>query len=744
MEDESYTYLNEIKLDKLSVGKRGKFYSIDITDIPSAIENIYAFMSIHPEFFRTNVNKRLIYVNNSIYSVYNDPVHFNDPLHKVSGYISTEYNDGIYKMIINLKNNRSKQDYILQIDQYVRDIAKNGHTVTLYYHKILSDVIIKHCYYTAPHIQWIKDVETLKQEFFSYNKDYLLSIMENKINHGGVSSMVNSWNNMILIGKPGTGKCHGIDTEILMYDGTIKKVQDIKVGDQLMGDDSTPRNVLELCRGRENMYKVIQGNDIYTVNESHILSLYNISTKQYINISVSEYINLPLENQLKCLGYRRGFEKNTSGIENLYIKLLGNEIPYEFKTASINDRRLVLSALVNLQGCIIEKNQYVIDCTHLNKKDVLFLIRSIGANLHVENNKVLFRANLSTIRRLENVCEEETHEVIMIKPLDVQDYYGFTLDGNNQYLLGNFVVTHNSSYIHRISLMLKMPILSVDISQYLNRKKELYAMFYGQNFHLPNSVKNSPKESSIDNAIIVLEEFDHAMEKLLDIENIFKYKDIIKRNYLDGKNQHIKKRAMDASHNQVEVFNVNENETIDELIKVNKVDNYADYVKNLLKKDGIDIENNSVSKKAKDEIINFRDHENELNMINAELNKLLSSMDDDNRSNILRLSDMLELFQGPVPVKDRIIIATTNNFDKIKNSMPALFRSGRMSVVNFEYLDWISLNKLTMYYFKQEMNSNPFEITIPTSQIVELAVKYVLMNDFDGFKKELGNLCNKV
>ena len=32
------------------------------------------------------------------------------------------------------------------------------------------------------------------------------------------------------------GKCHGIDTPIIMFDGSIKKVQDIKVGDQLMGD----------------------------------------------------------------------------------------------------------------------------------------------------------------------------------------------------------------------------------------------------------------------------------------------------------------------------------------------------------------------------------------------------------------------------------------------------------------------------------------------------------------------------
>ena len=72
----------------------------------------------------------------------------------------------------------------------------------------------------------------------------------------------------------GFGKCMKKGTEIIMSDGTIKKVEDVKVGDQLMGDDSMPRNVLSLARGREMMYEIIpEKGDSYTVNESHILSL---------------------------------------------------------------------------------------------------------------------------------------------------------------------------------------------------------------------------------------------------------------------------------------------------------------------------------------------------------------------------------------------------------------------------------------------------------------------------------------
>ena len=54
----------------------------------------------------------------------------------------------------------------------------------------------------------------------------------------------------------GSGKCLKIDTPVLMCDGSIKLVQDIEVGNKLMGDDSTPRNVLGLARGIEPMYKI--------------------------------------------------------------------------------------------------------------------------------------------------------------------------------------------------------------------------------------------------------------------------------------------------------------------------------------------------------------------------------------------------------------------------------------------------------------------------------------------------------
>lgn len=55
------------------------------------------------------------------------------------------------------------------------------------------------------------------------------------------------------IAATGAGKCLGKDTPVLLYDGRVVPVQDVQVGDLLMGPDSQPRRVLSLARGREKL-----------------------------------------------------------------------------------------------------------------------------------------------------------------------------------------------------------------------------------------------------------------------------------------------------------------------------------------------------------------------------------------------------------------------------------------------------------------------------------------------------------
>ena len=118
-------------------------------------------------------------------------------------------------------------------------------------------------------------------------------------------------------------------------------------------------------------------------------------------------------------------------------------------------------------------------------------------------------------------------------------------------------------------------------------------------------------------------------------------------------------------------------------------------------------------------------------------------MTDDNKSDILRLSDLLELFQGPVPIKDRMVIATTNRYEDIKNIIPALFRAGRLTEMEFGYIDWGSFCELCRYYFSKDPTIDKVDINIPTSQITELVTKYILNKDFDGFIYDVLEQINK-
>ena len=57
-----------------------------------------------------------------------------------------------------------------------------------------------------------------------------------------------------MLGSVDSGKCFGINTPMLMYDGSIKMIQDINIGDKLMSDDNTSyKLVLNTITGKTNM-----------------------------------------------------------------------------------------------------------------------------------------------------------------------------------------------------------------------------------------------------------------------------------------------------------------------------------------------------------------------------------------------------------------------------------------------------------------------------------------------------------
>lgn len=87
--------------------------------------------------------------------------------------------------------------------------------------------------------------------------------------------------------------CLGRGTSVKMFDGSNKKVEDVLVGDAIMGDDGQKRNVLSLVRNRETMYVVKFDGGSFRCNENHILTLYNINSGIVEDVYVLDYLKYP-------------------------------------------------------------------------------------------------------------------------------------------------------------------------------------------------------------------------------------------------------------------------------------------------------------------------------------------------------------------------------------------------------------------------------------------------------------------
>lgn len=349
----------------------------------------------------------------------------------------------------------------------------------------------------------------------------------------------------------GSGKCLKKGTPVIMYDGTVKAVEDVVIGDQLMGPDSTPRNVLSLGRGREMMYEVtpVKG-DPYTVNESHILSLRTTTgTKNkrwpdntVFDIPLTEWLALPEwlrgrngllkgwradvefptkvqdellppyllglwlgdgnsregaitsgENETEIRDYVETFAKDhgfkirndgltqhistgntgkkvrgvTKALRDIGV-LNNKHIPHEYKCGDRRQRELLLAGLLDSDGYY---GNGVFDWISVNRRladDMCYLARSLGfaaymtpaskqcvntgawgdywrVSLSGDFSRLPFvrgrHLNLPARRIAKNV---QNVGIMHIKPVGEGDYYGFTIDGDHRFLLGDFTVTHNT------------------------------------------------------------------------------------------------------------------------------------------------------------------------------------------------------------------------------------------------------------------------------------------------------------
>jgi len=362
-------------------------------------------------------------------------------------------------------------------------------------------------------------------------KRQIIQMMGQQIrNPSSKGNMLGLW------GPPGNGKCFALDTPILMYDGQIKKVQNVQVGDVVMGDDSKPRNVLSLGRGEDEMYDIETYNGFtYTVNSEHILCLnkskldsvhkiksnhfrsqyfnpktccYNYkyfdsynTAKQHLNtllrneldsvveITVKDYLKLSNTIKRNLMGYRCGIDFSNQivsidpydlgyylgQIQRSKVNILDNpelkqilnnpHIPDRYKINDRKNRLKLLAGLIDEIGVYDElANNYFIAIKYDSLlDDLMYLCRSLGFSVYYQPTMTseetiytitVYGNHLTDIPVMSPSKQAYRSSLynplsyrVVVKSRGVGNYYGFTLDGNNRFLLGDFTVTHNTSLI---------------------------------------------------------------------------------------------------------------------------------------------------------------------------------------------------------------------------------------------------------------------------------------------------------
>ena len=182
--------------------------------------------------------------------------------------------------------------------------------------------------------------------------------------------------NPVLLGEAGVGKCLAKGTKVIMFDGNIKCVEDIQIGDKLMGADSSPRTVLRLGNGTDNMFVVKQkrGED-YVVNSEHILSLRKTRNgeTQYKEISISEWLTKSKTFQKEWKGWKTGveYERRDIPIDPYFLGLcLGDRMSRKSSVTNV-DPSDVSEAHKNFSETQNETCSIIDDCLNGKQRHAL-------------------------------------------------------------------------------------------------------------------------------------------------------------------------------------------------------------------------------------------------------------------------------------------------------------------------------------------------------------------------------------
>lgn len=289
----------------------------------------------------------------------------------------------------------------------------------------------------------------------------------------------------------GFGKCLGYGTPVMLLNNTVKEVQNIKVGDLLVGDDNHPVIVMNTCKGREKMYSITQQYGInYTVNKSHILTLKH--NNHLVDINVEDYLALENKHTYYTVKLKRHYFHNYShqrgSKQEPYIagKLFATYENYKKETflyGYANQREEFLAGIIDHseEALALNNDTYCIYVYDPFKMEILCkLIDGLGFGLIVSDNSLEIYAHtilpvrLTEIKTTKKHLESPPH----IEELFEGTYYGFQVSGNGRFLLGDNTLTHNTAIaIKTITSMKKKALVVVHKEFLMDQWKESIERF---------------------------------------------------------------------------------------------------------------------------------------------------------------------------------------------------------------------------------------------------------------------------
>jgi len=240
--------------------------------------------------------------------------------------------------------------------------------------------------------------------------------------------------------------CFAKGTDILMNDRTRAAVENIKIGDKVCGDDSTPRTVLKLFEGVQSMYTIVPNNKYlreYTVNEDHILVLRNLYCNTINEISVGVLLYM-LQYYPDILKY---FEALITEVE--FPEQLTSVDPY-IAGQQYNPRDPVPDEYLNNSLAIRRKFLRGVDMTNIDEKSIspsfISLLHSVG---------IISPEEMTSKSLTESLDASDFPNYVGykfdIRPEGYGQYYGFMLDGNHRFIGAGYNVLRNSGKSHTMT-----------------------------------------------------------------------------------------------------------------------------------------------------------------------------------------------------------------------------------------------------------------------------------------------------